>query len=382
MKKKIFFLTAKRGGYDAMKPLLKLIISKKKYELKIVITDQHLNKKFGETSKMVKKDFKNIISINSKQLSGANKDRNKSMSIIMNKLSYILDKQKPNLFLIYGDRCESLISAISCLNFAIPIAHFQGGDISGNIDEKFRHALTKLSDYHFVSNQLSLRRLIQMGESKKKIFLVGDNHIDSLKKVRPYKFKELQEKYNLFYEKRPIVFLMHPEKFSQQKNKENSFKVLNLLSKLGRDIICIYPCTDIGYEGIINSLNKFKNKKFFHIFPNIPYKDFISFIKLSLFMIGNSSSGIIESSYLKTKVINLGNRQKGRLHNNNVFHSDFNIGNISSIIKKLTKKTRPIKIKKNIYGNGDAYKKTYKIIDSIMRKKEIHIHKKFNLIKL
>ena len=381
MKKKIIFLTAKRGGYDAMSPLLKLITLKKKYILKIIITDQHLNKKFGKTSKIVKGDFKNVLSINSKQMSDSKKDRNQSMSRIIFGLSDILEKEKPDLFLIYGDRCESMVTAVSCLNFGVPIAHFQGGDISGNIDEKLRHAITKLSDYHFVSNKLSYTRLIQMGESKKNVFIVGDNHIDSLKKVQITSYQRLKEKYKIINSKKPIIFLLHPDKLSKEKNRIRSYQILKVLSKLNRDIICVYPCTDIGYQGIISSLNKFKNKKFFHIYQNIPYSDFISLIKFSEFMIGNSSSGIIESSYLKTNVINLGSRQNGRLYNRNVFHSDFNMTNINKLINKLMNKKKPILLKKKIYGTGNAYKKTYKIINKLLKQKELKTVKLFNLLK-
>ena len=380
MKKKIFFLTAKRGGYDAMKPLLKLIEKKNKFILKIIITDQHLIKKFGNTSRIVKNDFKNVLSINSKQKSDTNKERNEAMSKIMSGLSNILLKEKPNLFLIYGDRCESLVAAISCLNFGIPIAHFQGGDVSGNIDEKLRHSITKLSDYHFVSNKLSYKRLIQMGEQRKNVFIVGDNHIDSLKKVNKINFEQLKKKYNLFYSKKPIIFLLHPEKFSNKKNKNIAFNVLKLLSSLKRDIICVYPCTDIGYQGIISSINKFKNKNFFHIHKNIPYDDFIGLLRISKFMIGNSSSGIIESAYLKINSINLGSRQNGRLYNNNVFHSDYNINNIKKIISKLILQKKPINIKKNLYGIGKSYIKTYEIINRLMKKNELETDKIFNLI--
>jgi len=380
MKKKILFLTGKRGGYDAMKPLLKLIAEKKKYILKIVITDQHLIKKFGNTSKIVKKDFKNLLSINSKQISDSKKDRNQSMSRIMNGLSNILEKEKPNLFLVYGDRCESMVAAISCLNFGISIAHFQGGDISGNIDEKLRHAITKLSDYHFVSNKLSFNRLIQMGENKKNVFLVGDNHIDSLKKVKIIDYNKLKKKYNLVYSKKPIVFLLHPEKLSKEKNKKKSYLILSILSKLKRDVICVYPCTDIGYEGIISSLNAFKHKKFFHIYRNIPYREFISLIKLSKFMIGNSSSGIIESSYLNVNTINLGNRQNGRLCNNNVFHSDFSVKNIQKLINKLINKNKAISLQKKLYGDGNAYRKAYQIIDGLLKRKKLQACKEFNLL--
>ena len=381
MKKKIFFLTAKRGGYDAMKPLLNLFEKQNKYLLKVIITDQHLQKKFGNTSKIVKKEFANVVSVNSRQSTDSNEDRNKSMGRILLGLSSILKKNKPDLFLIYGDRCESLMAAVSCLNFEIPIAHFQGGDVSGNIDEKLRHSITKLSDFHFVSNNLSFQRLIQMGEDKKNIFLVGDNHVDSLMKVKIVKYDKLKKKLNLKHSKKPVIFLMHPDKLSNQKNKKWSYEILNILSTINRDVVCIYPCTDIGYEGIISSINKFKKNKNFHIYPNLPYEDFINLMKYSIFLIGNSSSGIIESSYLSTKVINLGNRQNGRLFNNNVYQADFDIKKIKRLIVKLINSNKKVTLKKNIYGNGKAYLESYKIINKLLNQKTIKKDKIFKMLK-
>jgi len=264
MKKKIFFLTGKRGGYDAMKPLLNLIKIKKEFDIKILAADQHLIKKFGNTVNNVKKDFNNeFIRIGSKQISDTHIDRNISMSNILSSLSKYINFNKPDLFLVYGDRCESLIASLCCVNFSIPIAHFQGGDVSVNIDEKIRHSITKLADYHFVSNQLSAKRIIQMGEDKKQVYIVGDNHIDSLKEVKVENNFYYRKKYNIKKNGEHIVFLMHPQGFSRKENKSNSLMVLKLLSKLDCDVICVYPCTDIGFQGIIDSLDVFKKNKNF-----------------------------------------------------------------------------------------------------------------------
>jgi UDP-hydrolysing UDP-N-acetyl-D-glucosamine 2-epimerase len=374
MKKKIFFLTGKRGGYDAMKPLLNHIKIKKEFDVKVLVADQHLIKKFGNTFNKVKKDFNNeYIKIGSKQRSDTHIDRNISMSKILSSLSKYINLNKPDLFLVYGDRCESLIASLCCINFSIPIAHFQGGDVSGNIDERIRHSITKLADYHFVSNKLSAKRIIQMGEEKKQVYIVGDNHIDSLKKVKIENNLYYRNKYSIKNNRKHIVFLMHPQGFSRKENKLNSLMVLKLLSKLDRDVICIYPCTDIGFQGIIDSLDVFKKKKNFKIFKNINYSDFIGLVKHSKFLIGNSSSGIIESSYLKTLAINLGSRQTGRLTSTNVINCDFDENKLSKLIDLITnyqnKRFKLNKIKL-YYGNGNSYKKTYQILKKILNSKK------------
>ena len=183
-KKKIIFLSGKKGGFTAMLSLFLLFKKSKKFTLKTVLTDQHTQKKFGNTYKICQKE----LGINSTKVikfannSGTSINRLHEMSKLLLKFSKYLVDENPDMVFLYGDRLESLIAAISASNLNIPISHFQGGDVSGNIDEKIRHSITKLSDLHFVSNSLSLRRVMKMGEEKITCFNIGDNHIDALKK--------------------------------------------------------------------------------------------------------------------------------------------------------------------------------------------------------
>ncbi len=183
-KKKIVFLSGKKGGFDAMLPFLKLVKKKNDFNLKVLMTDQHLNKKFGNTYLQCKKEIgsKSVIKLKLIAKKDDSLSRSMAMSTLLNKLSKLFTKLKPNLLIVYGDRMESLVASIVSINFGIPICHFQGGDLSGNLDEKIRHAITKLSNLHLTSNKKSLYRVRKMGEGKKISFNIGDNHIDSIKK--------------------------------------------------------------------------------------------------------------------------------------------------------------------------------------------------------
>jgi UDP-N-acetylglucosamine 2-epimerase (hydrolysing) len=381
-KKKIIFLSGKKGGFTAMLPLLQLFKKSKNFNLKTVLTDQHTQKKFGNTYKICQKElgtnFTKIFKFSNNK--GSSINRLSEMSKLLLKFSKYLISEKPDMIILYGDRLESLISAISASNLNIPISHFQGGDVSGNIDEKIRHSITKLSDLHFVSNFLSLRRVIKMGEDKRKCFNIGDNHVDALKRVNFSKsaFLKIKKKYKTNL-KKYIVFMLHPESFSDLKNYYNAEKILSALKKLNIDIICIYPCTDPGYQGIINKLNEYKkNSKKFSVFKILPHSDFICLLKHSLFFIGNSSSGIIESAYLKIPSIDIGIRQNNRLKSKNVIKADFNKKSINLAINlalsdKYKKKNN---YKEKFYGNGLSYKKAFKIITSQIGK--ISTSKHFN----
>lgn len=369
-RKKIIFLSGKKGGFTAMLPLLQLFKKSKKFTLKTVLTDQHTQKKFGNTYKICQKE----LGINSTKVikftdnTGTSINRLNEMSKLLLKFSKYLVDENPDMVFLYGDRLESLIAAISASNLNIPISHFQGGDVSGNIDEKIRHSITKLSDLHFASNSLSLKRVLKMGEDKRTCFNIGDNHIDALKKINFSKsaFLKLNKKYKI-NAKNYIVFMLHPESSSDYKNSKNADTVLRILKKLNFDVICVYPCTDPGYQGIINKLKKFKKENDrFSVFKNLPHSDFISLLKHSLFFIGNSSSGIIESSYLQIPSIDIGERQNKRLKSQNVIKADFNKKSINTAINlALSNKYKNKNIyRKKFYGNGLSYKKAFKIISS------------------
>lgn len=369
-KKKIYFLNGKKGGFDAMLPLLQLIKKKKEFTLKVLLTDQHLNQKFGNTYVTCQREIgkSNTILINVNNKKDDSLSRSKSMSNLLAKISKHFSKSKPDLLMLYGDRMESLIASMSAINFGIPICHFQGGDLSGNIDEKIRHSITKLSNLHLTSNSKSLKRILQMGEEKKNSFNIGDSHIDSIKKINftKKKFDYIKKKYELTHPY--AVLMLHPDGISKQKNKRYCENTLSVLKKFKLQFICIYPCTDIGHEVIIEKLNECcKVNKNFKIHKFIPHEEFILLLKNSEFFIGNSSSGIIECAYLKTPFINLGNRQKGRSSSVNVLNSSFDKKEIKkNIIKITSKKFREKNLKKInlIYGNGTSYIKAYKIIQS------------------
>jgi UDP-hydrolysing UDP-N-acetyl-D-glucosamine 2-epimerase len=383
-KRKIFFLSGKRGGFDAMLPLLNLLKNDKSIDLKVIATDQHLMKNFGNTIDIVKKNFsKNLYQIPLGQLDSSAKSRMRSMSKLLKDLSFLFEKKLPDLLLIYGDRAESFVATFVAINFNIKVCHFQGGDLTGNIDEKFRHSITKLSDYHFVSNIFSQKRILQLGEDKKNVYSFGDSHIDSLKKVKIFNKTKLNKLFKNSLNDIYGVLLFHPDGTSIKKNQIYIERIIKSLEKLKIQIHCIYPCTDIGYDPIVKKYESIKkNNTLFKIYKNLKYNTFINLLKKSKFLIGNSSCGIIESAYLKLPVINLGDRQSNRVSSKNVVNSKISINSINSAISEIDSKKFQNNLKKlnKYYGNGKSYKKAYRKILIILNKKT-DFNKKFHEIK-
>ena len=380
--KKIVILSGKRGGYEAMRPLMMLLSKSKIFDFKIILTDQHFEQNFGNTFKLVLNDFKKkeIISIKfNSNTRDTNFERTLNLIDYSKKFISIIKKLSPDLFILYGDRSEVAISSLILFSLRVPIIHLQGGDISGSLDNTYRHVISKFSNYHLVSNLNSRNNLIKMGEKKFFIKVVGDHHLDNLKENKFYSEQYILNKYKI--KKRYCIVLQHSETTQSDDSKTQMLKTLKALKCYNIEKIVIYPCTDPGWKGIIEAINSYKNYENFKIFKNIEGKYFWSLLKYSSFIIGNSSSGIIESQFLKIPAINVGRRQNKRLKNKNVISVKHNVKQIKSAIKKILNSNRKDLLKiKSIYGNGNANIKTFNIIKKLCYTR-IQTTKSFNFEK-
>ncbi|MDC1047406.1 UDP-N-acetylglucosamine 2-epimerase [Alphaproteobacteria bacterium] len=376
----IAVLTGKRGGYGAMRPMLKIFEKSKIIDLYIIATDQHLNKKFGFTINEIKKDFKKIIEVPIFQKSDSDLSRSTALGNCVIGLSKKLVEINPDYLMLYGDRGEVLAAALVSTHLKIPIAHMQGGDISGNIDDGIRHAVSKLSHLHFVSNKNSFNRLRKMGEERWRIKNVGDSHIDPILTRNKIVTKNFMKKYNITNDNKPIIALLHPETIRKRDTFRDAKLMLECIKLYNRHTIIIYPCTDNGYEKIINAIKCFKNVNFFKVYKNIDSADFIKLLSISSLLIGNSSSGIIEAEYFNLPVINIGKRQLNRIRNKNVIDVDFNkLQVVKKIDYALNNKNfhKEIRRLKQLYGEGDTGLKIYNHLISSKYDKKKLLYKKF-----
>ena len=370
MTKKVFFFTGKIGGYYALKPFLEKI--KKLCNLKIIAADQHNSKLFGSSYKKLISDFgsKQVIRINLNQKDDSVRSRMFAFSNLIKKFSNLVHKEKPDMLIIYGDRGETLLASFIGVNYALPILHFQGGDLSGNIDEIFRHSITKLSNFHFSSNSISKKRIISLGENPKNVFNHGDNHLDRIEMVKKFNLDDLSTKTNLNkkFLKNYVIMHYHPETYNLSSEYKNTKTIIQTLIKCNYNIICMYPCNDQGYKSVIEYINlakkNYSNK--INIFKHIDSDIYINLMKGCKFFIGNSSTGIIETPFLKKWSINIGLRQKSRLKSRLTLNAN---PNQSSILKqiKYIKKNKPKK--NNLYGNAKSYIKNYDVFKKLIKKK-------------
>ena len=359
-KKKIVFVTGTRADYGKLKSIIKIMQNSKKFTPILYITGMHNLKSYGSTYTEIEKDkIKNRFRYPN-QISGDGMDIIVSKTIVG--FSKFAKKIVPDLIVIHGDRIEPLACAIVGSLNNILVAHIEGGEVSGTIDEILRHSISKLSHIHFVSNLKAKKRLIQMGELAKNIYIIGSPDIDLMLSQAIPKLSEVKKRYKINFNKYGIV-LFHPivTTYKKNENKENSELLLNAINKSRFNYVVIHPNNDRGSDIIIKSYSKLKHKKNIKLFPSLRFEYFLTLLKNSNFIIGNSSAGIREAPYYGTPTINLGNRQHKRSSSRNIFNLDFDAKKIHKLINQLARsKIKMKKIKE--FGYGNSNKKFIKII--------------------
>ena len=372
-KKLIYIFTGKRGGFSHFIPILDSLNKKKNIDYKIIASDMHLSKKFGNTVNEIKNYTKKIIKLKKPIQGDSVGHRLSTISSTITEMGKIFSRKIPTYIFLLGDRAEVLGAAIASLHYNVPSIHLYGGDITqGGTDEPTRHAISKLSSIHLVKNKKSYNNLIQLGEEKWRIHNVGLVSLDLLKNKFFKTKNELIKKYGIRPDKPFVILIQHPVTWEIDQVKAQINETLKALRKMEIQTLAIYPCSDPGHQAIIEAYKIENKRENFKVFKNIELKDFYGLLKLSELIIGNSSCGITECGYLKKFVIDIGNRQAGRLRGKNVFHVEHKAKKDRAINNKSLKRSNS----KNIYsdyGRGNSTKK----INSILNKK----FKKFNLIK-
>ncbi|CAM8624699.1 WecB UDP-N-acetylglucosamine 2-epimerase [Burkholderiales bacterium] len=372
---KIDVLSGKRGGYGAIRPMLRVLYSTEGIDLKILVTDQHLDSSFGMTVKEIREDFDNIVEFPLPKQDGSQRGRCIAMSKLEQDLANYFDVRQPDLLVLFGDRGEVLAAAAVATLFNIRIAHFQGGDLSGSVDEHVRHAVTKLSHFHFVSCVDSYNRVVQLGEAKDRVFVVGDSHVDEICSGEYPSGDVIIEKYNLNPSLPLILLLQHSETTSSQDAAYQINQTIGALESVGEaDIVAIYPCSDPGYTEIVQCLTTFsaQNKRV-KLHKNIDAYYFRGLMNVASVLVGNSSAGIIEAQYFNLPVVNIGNRQHRRMQSSNILNVKYDTHHILSNIKKAMSsefRSQLTREGRKIYGNGNTGAMSAKILIDLLTKED------------
>jgi len=365
-------ITGSRAEYGLLSPVMQAIQQHPDLKLSIIATGMHLMERFGFTVNEIKKDG---FRIDEEVFVSENADISTSFGHTVIGIFKAIDRIKPDFVLVLGDRFEALAGAIVGATNNIPVAHIHGGDktTSGHIDESIRFAITKFAHIHFVATKESKNRVIQLGEEPFRIYQVGSPAIDVILTKKLKSHSQIANQFNLSLNKPIVIVLQHPVSIEADQAGVQMEKTLLAIKELNAQIIIIYPNSDLGSLEMIKKIEEYRNLPNIQIHKNIEHELYLGLLKIASVLVGNSSSGIIEAPYFKLPVVNVGSRNVGREHGENVIFVDYNKGQILNGIKKaLFDEEFKKKVNNciNLYGDGKSSKRIVEVLATI------HINKK------
>ena len=349
MSKKILFLTGTRADFGKIKSLIQILEAHPEFEPFIFVTGMHLQKEYGYTLLEVERcGFSHIHTFE-------NHTHETTMDLTLAKtiegLSAYVKSCEPDMIVIHGDRVEALAGAIVGSLNNILVAHIEGGEVSGTIDELIRHSTSKMSHVHFVSNKQAKKRLIQMGELENAIFTIGSPDVDIMFSNTLPDLETAKQYYEIVFEKYAVA-MFHPVTTEAKFMQQYADNFVDALLADHHNYVVVYPNNDLGSQTILKAYERLKGNPRFRIFPSLRFEYFLTLLKKSQFIIGNSSAGIREAPYYGLPIINIGTRQQNRALHADIINVDYNTTSIfNALISIDSHKVQPTE---SDFGKGNS----------------------------
>ncbi len=379
-KRKIAVVITARPSYSRIKTALEAINENPDLELQLIVAASALLNRYGNAINVIQNDGFKVSAKVFSLLEGENLTAQaKTAGLGILELSSVFERLEPDAVVTVADRFETMSTAIAASFMNIPLVHIQGGEVTGNIDEKVRHAITKLSDLHMVASPKAYERVVKMGEYEKKVFMTGCPSIDIADEIlqKPTLNFDPIKKYggvgnDFDYKSGYIVVMQHPVTNEYGDARKHVEETLHAVHDLKIPTFWFWPNVDAGADGTSKGIRAFRedhdvtNIRFF---KNMVPKDFLRLLKNSQCLIGNSSVGIRECAYLGVPVVNIGSRQSGRERGKSVIDVQYSKIEIKNAILKHLEHGHFLSDK--IYGKGDAGRQ----IADLLAKEILTFHK-------
>lgn len=316
---RISFLTGTRADYGKLKPLMQKVQQLPNFESSILVSGMHLLEQYGLTARQIELDNLGRIFLIPNGTSSQTMET--SLAKTIEKLAKHLTKNPTDLLVVHGDRIEALAGAIVGALRNIPVAHIEGGEVSGTVDGLIRHSISKLAHLHFVSNNEAKQRLLQLGEDSKNIFVIGSPDVDILLSANLPSLEYVKARYGINFNKYAIA-IFHPVTNEMNTLREQVNNFCEALAKSENSYVIIKPNNDLGTKLVQKGLSKLQDtNKYLHI-PSMRFEYFLTLLKNACFIIGNSSAGVREAAYYGVPAINIGSRQRKRHKNHLIIDSE------------------------------------------------------------
>lgn len=354
--KKIAFLTGTRADFGKIKSLFKILQDSEDFEAHIFVTGMHMMETYGYTKIEVERaGFKNIHTFSNHT---SEETMDLTLAKTMQGFSEFVKNIEPDMIVVHGDRVEALAGALVGSLNNILVAHIEGGEVSGTIDELIRHSTSKMSHIHFVSNDAAKKRLIQMGELPRSIEIIGSPDVDIMFSENLPNLKTVKDYYEILFEDYSVV-LFHPVTTEVSEIKKQAEALTEALIKSDKNYVVIYPNNDLGSSQILETYKKLGYNNRFRVIPSIRFEYFLTLLKNAENIVGNSSAGIREAPYYGIPTINIGTRQENRSLHSHIINVDYEF---DAILKALHSPMEKIPVAEHHYGDGKSAERFLKIL--------------------
>ena len=339
-RKKILFLSGTRADFGKLKPLIQKVKASPQFEYSIFVTGMHMLSQYGSTWIEIQKAGFDHLYQYINQDGSVNSQMDLVLANTIQGLGHYIREYPPNMVVVHGDRVETLAGAIVASLNNILVAHIEGGEVSGTVDESIRHAVTKLSQLHFVANEEARQRLIQMGEANESIFVIGSPDIDVMLSDALPSLHEVKRKYDINFSDYAI-FLYHPVTTELDKIRKNIATILEALKASSLNFVTIYPNNDVGTEVILERFSDIMTHPRFRVLPSMRFEYFLTLLKNATVIVGNSSSGMREAPVYGVPAINIGTRQVNRFQYPTILNVCEDKDAILQALSNLPKSVKP-----------------------------------------
>lgn len=356
--RKIGFLTGTRADYGKLKPLIQAIKPGGNFEIHLLVTGMHLLDQYGSTVAHVMDDRLGIIHLLPNQHPSQNMET--CLARTIEQISETCSENDFDLLVVHGDRIEALAGAIVGVLRNIPVAHIEGGEVSGTVDGLIRHSVSKLSHLHFVSNEKAQKRLEQLGEKTSSIYVIGSPDIDAMLFGQLPSLSEVKSRYDINFEEYAIL-IFHPVTNEIDFLNQIMEQITRSIDDSGQKFIIIKPNNDLGTHIVQKALSALSDRsRYLHI-PSMRFEYFLQLLKNAKFIIGNSSAGVREAAYFGVPAINIGTRQLNRNENHLILNTSYDK---KEILESILAAENVERIPKQDFGDGKSGIKFAQILNS------------------
>lgn len=376
--KKVAVVTATRAEYGILRPLIMRLEAEVEIELQLLVTGTHLSEKYGKTEGEIVKDGLEIYArIPILEEGNTAYDVSCTMANALKGFAEYFAKEHPDLLVVLGDRTEMLGICCAAMNERVPIAHLHGGELTeGAVDDCVRHALTKMSYLHFPASEEYRKRIIQLGENPDRVFNVGALGVENILRVPLLSYEEMSESIGIPRGKKFVVVTFHPVTLEDESAAKQVDALIEAMRQKDEYFYLITKANaDVGGELVNARFEEYcqgvSNAK---LVASLGMQRYLSTVKYSSFVLGNSSSGIIEAPAFGVPTVNIGDRQKGRLMADTIIQCGTETGEIEAAMDKAAGAERVVS---GLYGDGNTSEKIVKVIKDFLFEGKVDLKKKF-----